>query len=106
MAHHTRHMREATHANTTTFFFVFFFFKYLVFYKVTSHHLSLNTEAGLTDRKAGGRAGGRIGKCQRFKVDILLREKDLRVHPVGFVMKHYGLYLITPLAIRGSGVPC
>lgn len=24
MAHHTLHMREATHANTTTFFFLFF----------------------------------------------------------------------------------
>lgn len=54
MTHHTQHMREATHANTT-YFFLFVCFKRFVFilYKVTSHHLSLNTEAGLTDRQAG-----------------------------------------------------
>lgn len=34
MAHHTQHMREATHANTTTFY-PFFFCLHFVFYKVT-----------------------------------------------------------------------
>lgn len=38
-----------------------------VFYKVTSHHLSLDTEAGLTDRQAGRQ----VDKYLRFNVDIL-----------------------------------
>lgn len=64
---------------TTTFVFLFLFYiLFCVFYKVTSHHLSLNTEAELTDRQAGRR----VDVCLWFKVDILLHER-LKVRQLG-----------------------
>lgn len=45
---------------TQPIFFLFvclFHFFVFILYKVTSHHLSLNTEAGLTGRQAGARGG-------------------------------------------------
>lgn len=62
------------------FFFVFVFslffffskrFVFVFFYKVTSHHLSLDTEAGLTHRQAGRQ----VDKCLRFNADILPPER-------------------------------